>query len=91
MAKSLFLIPGNICGERIRLARALQKPPMTQEKLAEKINLMGYDDMTSPIISRIEKNQRHVIDFELRIFSKALNVSMDWLCGDGDDLDAWKK
>ena len=38
-------------------------------------------------ISRIEKNQRHVCDAELKIFSKALDVSMDWLCGDGDDLN----
>lgn len=82
----LFLIPGNVCGERIRLGRALQKPPITQNELASKINLMGYD-ITPLIISRIEKNQRHVCDLELQIFSKALGVSMEWLCGDGDDLD----
>lgn len=80
MAKNLFLIPGNICGERVRLARALQKPPITQKELASKINFMGYDDMTSMIISRIEKNQRHVCDLELFLLSKALNVSMEWLC-----------
>ena len=82
----LFLISGNICGERIRLGRALQKPPITQNELASKINLMGYD-ITPLIISRIEKNQRHVCDAELQLFSKALGVSMEWLCGDGNDLD----
>ena len=82
----LFLISGNICGERIRLGRALQKPPITQNELASKINLMGYD-ITPLIISRIEKNQRHVCDAELQIFSKVLGVSMEWLCGDGNDLD----
>ena len=85
MAKSLFLIKGNICAERVRLARALQKPPITQEELARKIQFMGMD-MTALIISRIEKNQRHVCDAELRILSKALNVSMDWLCGDSDEI-----
>lgn len=85
MAKSLFLIKGNICAERVRLGRALQKPPITQEELARKIQFMGMD-MTPLIISRIEKNQRHVCDAELRIIAKALNVSMDWLCGDSDEI-----
>ena len=65
MAKSLFLIKGNICAERVRLGRALQKPPMTQDDLARKIQFMGMD-MTPLIISRIEKNQRHVCDADLQ-------------------------
>ena len=85
MAKSLFLVKGNICGERVRLGRALQKPPMTQDDLARKIQFMGMD-MTPLIISRIEKNQRHVCDAELRILAKALGVSMDWLCGDSNEI-----
>ncbi|MBQ3132944.1 MAG: helix-turn-helix transcriptional regulator [Clostridia bacterium] len=85
MARSLFLIKGNLCAERVRIARALQKPPMTQEDLARKMQLMGMD-MTPLIVSRIEKNQRHVCDAELRMLAKALHVSMDWLCGDSDEL-----
>lgn len=85
MAKSLFLIKGNICSKRVRLGRALQKPPMTQEELARKMQFMGME-MTPLIISRIEKNQRHVCDAELRMMAKALNVSMDWLCGDSDEI-----
>ena len=85
MAKSLFLIKGNICAERVRLGRALRKPPMTQDDLARKIQFMGMD-MTPLIISRIEKNQRHVCDAELRILAKALGVTMDWLCGDSDEI-----
>ena len=86
MAKSLFLIKGNICSERVRLGRALHKPPLTQEDLARKMQFMGMD-MTSLIISRIEKNQRHVCDAELRMIAKALNVSMDWLCGDDNEIN----
>lgn len=74
-----FLIEGNICGDRVRLGRAMQKPPMTQEDLAREINLMGME-ITPLIISRIEKGQRHVCDAELLMLSKALGVSMDWLC-----------
>ena len=54
MAKNMFLIKGNICAERVRLGRALHKPPLKQEELATKIQLMGME-MTQPIISRIEK------------------------------------
>lgn len=47
---------------------------------------MGYD-ITPLTISRIERNQRHVCDLELQIISKALGVSMDWLCGESNDLN----
>lgn len=80
-----FLIQGNLCAERVRIGRALHKPPLTQEDLARKINLMGME-MTPLIVSRIEKNQRHVCDGELVMLAKALGVTMDWLCGDGEDL-----
>ena len=80
-----FLIEGNICGDRVRIARALHKPPMTQDDLAREINLMGMD-MTKLIVSRIEKNQRHVCDAELKILAKALGVTMDWLCGEGEEF-----
>jgi len=83
MASKKFLIEGNICGARIRLGRAMQKPPMKQEDLAREINLMGME-ITPLIISRIEKGQRHVCDAELKIIAKALGVTMEWLCA-GDE------
>ena len=83
MAIKRFLLEGNIIGDRVRLGRAMQKPPMKQEDLAREINLLGME-MTPLIISRIEKNQRHVCDGELVMIAKALNVSLDWLCGLGD-------
>jgi transcriptional regulator with XRE-family HTH domain len=83
MAVKRFLIEGNLCGDRVRLGRAMQKPPMRQEDLAREINLMGME-ITPLIISRIEKNQRHVCDAELRMLAKALGVTMEWLCGDDE-------
>jgi len=80
MAIKRFLLEGNICGDRVRLGRALHKPPFTQDDLAREINLMGME-MTPLIISRIEKNQRHVCDGELVMLAKALGVSLGWLCG----------
>ena len=84
MPKKMFIISGNICADRVRLGRALHKPPLTQEDLARKIQLMGYADITKVTISRIEKNQRHVCDAELRLLAQALNVTMEWLVGDSD-------
>lgn len=83
MGSKKFLIDGNICGDRVRLGRAMHKPPYTQDDLAREINLMGMD-MTKLIVSRIEKGQRHVCDAELRMLAKALGVTMEWLCGDSD-------
>ena len=81
MAPKRFLLEGNLCGERVRLGRAMQKPPMTQEDLAREINLRGME-ITPLIISRTEKNQRHVCDGELLMLAKTLGVSMEWLCGE---------
>lgn len=79
MKKSMFIMKGNLCSERVRVARAIRN--LTQEELARKIQFMGEENMTSLIISRIEKNQRHVCDAELRLLAKALEVSMEWLVG----------
>ena len=83
MGSKKFLIEGNVCGDRVRLGRAMQKPPMRQEDLAREIILMGME-MTPLIISRIEKNQRHVCDGELLMLARALGVTMEWLCGVDD-------
>lgn len=83
MASKKFLIDGNICGDRVRLGRAMHKPPLKQEDLAKKMNLMGME-ITPLIISRIEKNQRHVVDGELKMLAKALGVTMEWLCSDDE-------
>jgi len=78
-----FLIQGNICGKNIRLARAMHKPPLTQDDLAREVNLMGME-MTKLIVSRIEKGQRHVCDAELKMLATALGVTMEWLCSDNN-------
>ena len=83
MALRRFLIDGNICGDKVRLGRAMHKPPLRQEDLAREINLMGME-ITPLIISRIEKNQRHVCDAELKMLAKALGVTMEWLCSDDE-------
>ena len=81
MARTNFAIKGNICADKVRLGRAMHKPPLTQEDLARELNLLGLE-ITPLIISRIEKNQRHVCDAELKMLSQALGVTMEWLCSE---------
>ena len=83
MASKKFLIEGNLCGDRVRIGRAIHQPALTQDDLAREINLLGME-MTPLIISRIEKNQRHVCDGELLMLARALHVTMEWLCGVDD-------
>ena len=56
----------NICGERVRQARVIQR--LRQEDLAAKIQTQGVN-MERDSISRIEIGTRFVSDFELKIFS----------------------
>lgn len=79
MEKRMFTSEGNLCGARVRLGRAMHKPPLTQQQLANKVQFLGVDSMTKAIISRIEKGERHVIDSELKVLAEALGVSMSWL------------
>ena len=69
----------NICGERLRQARVIQR--LRQEDLAAKVQTQGVN-MERDSISRIEIGTRFVSDFELKIFAKVLGVSVVWLLGD---------
>lgn len=68
----------NICGERLRQARVVQR--LRQEDLAARIQTKGVN-MERDSISRIEIGTRFVADFELKVFAEALGVSVDWLLG----------
>ena len=69
----------NICGERLRQARVIQR--LRQADLAAKVQTQGVN-MERDSISRIEIGTRFVSDFELKIFAKVLGVSVVWLLGD---------
>ena len=53
-----------------------QKANLSQQDLAEKLQLLGIE-LTSKEISKIENNNRLVQDFELFAFAKIFNVSAD--------------
>lgn len=68
----------NLVGPRIRQARKMRN--LSQDMLAIKMQLENIE-ISQKVISRIEKQERFVPDYELLAFSKTLNVSVDWLLG----------
>ena len=64
----------NVSGSKLKELR--KKAKLSQQDLAEKLQLEGID-LTSKEISKIETNNRLVQDFELFAFAKIFNVSAD--------------
>ena len=69
----------NLVGNFVRLAREKSHPKLTQDGLAVRLQLLGWTDCDRFTVSKIELGTRRVTDFEVKLFSKALNVSADWL------------
>lgn len=69
----------NICGDRIREARVIQR--MSQADLAARMQLQGII-IERDSISRVEIGTRFVADYELLAFAKALRVDIGWLLGE---------
>lgn len=74
--KTKFTVSPNICGDRVRAARAMRG--WSLEELALKCNFKGVE-MTKYILSRIERKERHVVDGELVHLAEVLDVSVLWL------------
>lgn len=72
-------IRGNIVGDRVRLARSLAKPPITQAELTARLQVRGLSYMDQAKISRIESGERPVVDSELVELAQALSVTVHWL------------
>ena len=68
-------------GPRVREARKQAKPPLTQNDLVARLQVMGLKvDQSS--ISKIEQGIRPVLDIEVIALAKALGVSAAWLLGE---------
>ncbi|MGN0431114.1 MAG: helix-turn-helix domain-containing protein [Lachnospiraceae bacterium] len=63
----------NIVGKKIFEFRKQQK--LSQEELAAKMQLNNIE-ISQKVISRIEKHERFVTDYELLVFSQVLDVSI---------------
>ena len=68
----------NKAGHRIRVARTMAQPRLTQDDLVARMQIQGIP-ITKNTLSRIELGERYVTDMELITFAKVLNVSTAWL------------
>lgn len=68
----------NISGDRIHQARTAMR--LSQADLAARMQVNGVT-IEREAISKIETGDRFVTDYELMVFSKVLNVSLEWLVG----------
>ena len=68
-------------GHRIREARLKSKPPVSQDDLAGRLAARGIVlDQTA--VSRIERLERYLMDYEVAAIAKCLKVSVAWLHGE---------
>lgn len=66
----------NIIGANIRFYRKEKK--YTQKDLIARLGIHGID-LDEPKLSRIETQQRPILDYEVLAFSKALNIPIEYL------------
>jgi len=68
----------NVIGSRVRQARQMSSPQVSQIDLAARLQVLGLK-LEQPAISKIENGQRPVLDTEVSLIAKGLNVSVAWL------------
>lgn len=66
-------------GDRVREARLDQG--LTLQALDERIQAVSDFSLGQPTLTRIEKGERSVYDFEVVALSRALDVDARWLLG----------
>jgi hypothetical protein len=70
----------NIIGERLREARQVFKPPLTQDQLSGRL-ASGGTQLDRVAIAKIESGLRCAFDFEVRALALVLKVDVRWLLG----------
>lgn len=70
----------NIIGARIREARQLFDPPLTQDQLAGRLAKQGVQ-LDRVALAKVENGLRCAFDFEVKALAAVLKVDADWLLG----------
>src|ERR1035441_4456698 len=70
----------NIVGRRVKAARGMHSPPLTQDQLSGRIAGEGVQ-LDRVAIAKIETGIRCAFDFEVRALAAALKVDANWLLG----------
>lgn len=83
MKQIIFNGNKNIISKQLATFRKERK--LSQSELAAKMQILNVN-IDQQIISKIEKNQRQVTDFELACFCKCLNVKPEEMLKGIDDI-----
>ena len=70
----------NLVGRRVREVRLKCRPPVSQEDLAGRVAAQGIL-LDRSAISRIENQDRYLMDYEVAAIARALKVPVAWLFG----------
>lgn len=70
----------NITGPKIKQLRNNANPTITQEQLATKLQILGWN-IDRFGVSKIERGERQVLDKELILLCQALGISSQQLLG----------
>jgi len=79
MRKIEFYNNKNIISFRLKQAR--KNKNLSQSDLAAKLQLCNIN-VDQQVISKIEKNERQVTDYELACICRCLDISPEWLLRD---------
>ena len=68
----------NLCGKNLAKLRRAYNPPLSQRKLAQMLQIQGYD-VDHHFIRRVELGLRFVTDIEMVMLAQALHVGLEEL------------
>jgi len=71
----------NLIGPKVRQVRLRTDPPVSQEDLAGRLAVAGVA-IDRSAISRIENQERYLMDYEIAALAKSLRVSVGELFGE---------
>ena len=80
----------NIIGDRIREARQLFDPPLTQDQLAGRLANEGIQ-LDRVALTKVETGLRCAFDFEVKALAGVLKVDANWLLGISERTQAAPK
>jgi len=70
----------NIIGARIREARHVFDPPLTQDQVAGRLAKVGVQ-LDRVALAKVESGLRCAFDFEVKALAAVLKVDANWLLG----------
>jgi len=68
----------NVIGPAIRGLRKQARPKITHMDLLARLEILGVQ-LSEPALSKIENQQRAVLDYEVKAFARALSVPIEKL------------